>query len=241
MQIRWKISRLDEGEVQDPRFAECLLEIEGWIECDGKPAGLVNAHYLFAEDPASDAAFIELWDLDSTSCDVFEEIIDPDSQMFREPIPKLLDPASGLLCVHFIALHPPFRHIGLGREVMRELVQVMADPRIGVVLLDAQPLQHRPHGYDDFDDEVRDLPWNDPDVDRAALMRHFCSWGMQRLAGTRFMIAPPETLRDVRTFQWPPCPIHDQWNTCIACGEWIDLAAGEGRDTHDGPLHSRCM
>jgi len=44
MQIRWKISRLDEGEVQDPRFAECLLEIEGWIECDGKPAGLVNAH-----------------------------------------------------------------------------------------------------------------------------------------------------------------------------------------------------
>jgi len=35
--------------------------------------------------------------------------------------------------------------MGLGREVMRELVRAMADLRIGVVLLDAQPLQH-PHG-----------------------------------------------------------------------------------------------
>jgi GNAT superfamily N-acetyltransferase len=241
MHIHWKITRLDEGDEQDPRFAECLLGIEGRIECDGQPAGLVDAHYLFAENPASDAAFMELWDLDASSCDVFEEIIDHDRKMFRAPIPRFLDPASGLLCVHFIALYPPFRRLGLGREVMRELVRAMADPRIGVVLLDAQPLQHRPHGYDDFDDEVRDLPWNAPDVDQAALMRHFSTWGMQRLPRTRFMIAAPETLRDARTPQWPPCPILDQWNTCIACGEWIDLAAGEGRDTHDGPLHSRCM
>ena len=144
MRIHWKITRLDEGDEQDPRFAECLLEIEGWIECDGKPAGLVDAHYLFAEDPASDTAFMELWDLDATSCDVFEEIIDHDRRKFREPIPRFLDPASGFLCVNFIALHPPFRRMGLGREVMRELVRAMADPRIGVVLLDAQPLQH-PH------------------------------------------------------------------------------------------------
>ena len=130
--------------------------------------------------------------------------------------------------------------MGLGREVMRELVRAMADPRIGVVLLDAQPLQHLPHGYDDFDDEVRDLPWNSPAVDQAALMRHFCTWGMQRLPGTRFMIAAPATLRAARTPHWPPCPILDQWNTCIACGGWIDLEAGEGRKTDDGPIHSRC-
>jgi len=240
MRIHWKIERLDEGDEQDPRFAECLLGIEGRIECDGMPAGLVDAHYLFSEDPESDVAFMELWDMDARSSDVFEEIIDHDSETFRMPIPQFLDPASGFLCVNFIALRPPFRRIGMGREVMWELVRAMTDPRIGVVLLDAQPLQHLPHGYDDFDDEVRDLPWNSPDVDQAALMRHFSTWGMQRLPGTRFMIAAPESLRDARTPQWPPCPILDQWNTCIACGGWINLEAGEGRETDDGPVHSHC-
>lgn len=240
MRIHWKIERMDEGDEPNPRFAECLLEIEGRIECDGQPAGLVDAHYVFSEEPASDVAFMELWDMDAASCSVFEEIIDHDSEMFREPIPQFLDPASGILCVHFIALRPPFRGKGLGREVMRELVRSMADPRIGLVLLDAQPLQHLPHGYDDFDDEVRDLPWNSPAEDQEALMRHFSTWGMQRLPGTRFMIAAPETLRDTRAPQWPPCPILDRWNTCIACGGWVDLDAGEGRGTDDGPVHKEC-
>ncbi|MEO8616237.1 MAG: hypothetical protein ABI600_13915 [Luteolibacter sp.] len=162
LKIHWKINRLDEGEEPDPRFAECLLEIEGRIECGGETAGLVDAHYLFAEDPASPAAFLELWDADARSCDVFEDIIDHDRQDFREPIPRFLDPASGLLCVHFIALRPSFRRIGLGREVMRKTVRAMADPRVGLILLDATPLQHLPRGYDDFDDEVRDLPWKSP-------------------------------------------------------------------------------
>jgi hypothetical protein len=183
---------------------------------------------------------MELWDLDAESCAVFEDIIDHDLGVFREPIPQFLDPASGILCVHHIALRPPFRGQGLGREVVRELVRAMADPRIGVVLLDAQPLQHLPHGYDDFDDEVRDLPWNSPEEDQATLIRHFSSWGMQHLPGTRFMIAAPETLRDARTPQWPPCPILDRWNTCIACGEWVDLEAGEGRVSDDGAIHSDC-
>lgn len=163
MHIHWKIERMDQGDEPDPRFAECLLEIEGRIEIDGQPAGMVDAHYVFSGAPDSDAAFFELWDADAATCAVFEEIIDHDRGQFREPIPRFLDPASGLLCVHFIALHPQFRGKGLGREVMRELVRAMADPRIGVVLLDAQPLQHLPHGYDDLDDEVRDLPWNSPD------------------------------------------------------------------------------
>ena len=155
---------------------------------------MVDAHYLFAEDPASATAFMELWDYDSSSCDVYEEITNQGLRKMHEPIPRFLDPASGILCVHFIGLRPPFRHIGMGREVMRELVRAMADPRIGLVLLNATPLQHMPCGYDDFDEEVRDLPWNPPEDDQEALMRHFIGWGMQRLPGTRFMIAAPETL-----------------------------------------------
>lgn len=240
MHIHWKIHRLDEGDEPDPRFAECLLEIEGRIECDGQPAGTVDAHYIYAEDPASDAAFFELWDADATSCAVFEEIIDRDFDMFAEQITDLLDPASGILCVHFIALHPPFRGKGLGREVMRELVRAMADPRIGAVLLDARPLQHRPNAYDHFDKEVRDLPWNSPYEDENALARHLRGWGMKRVEGTRFMLAAPETLRGARAPQWPPCPILDRWNTCIACGSWIDRDGGEWLESDDGPLHSAC-
>ena len=204
LQIHWKINRLDEGDEPNPRFAECALEIEGRIECGGSAAGIVEALYLFAEDPASSIAFCELWDSDSRSCSVYEEITDLDLNEMREPIQRFLDPASGILCVHFIGLRPPFRGVGLGREVMRELVRVMADPRVGLVLLNSIPLQHMPHGYDDFDEEVRELPWNSPEEDQEALMRHFSKWGMQRLPGTRFMIAAPETLRDVRTLQWPP-------------------------------------
>ncbi len=240
MKLHWQIKRMDEGDEPELRFAECLLGIEGRIECDGQEAGLVDAFYLFAEDLSSDLAFCELWDADGTTCDVFEEIIDHDRGQFRDPLPQFLNPASGILVVHFIALRPAFRHIGLGREVMRELVGTLADPRVGVVLMDTRPLQHRPQGYDDFDDEVRDLPWNDPEVDEAALRRHFVGWGMQRLHGTRFMLAAPETLRDARATQWPPCPVLDQWNACAACGGWIDLDGDAWIDTEDGPIHEAC-
>lgn len=240
MHIHWKIKRLDEGEEPDPRFAECALEIEGRIECGGSTAGIVEALYLVAEDPASPIAFMDLWDSDSKICDVHGQITDPALHKMREPIPSFLDPASGILCVHFIGLWPPFRGMGLGREVMRELVRALADPRVGLILLNATPLQHMPCGYDDFDDEVRDLPWNSPDEDQEALMRHFTEWGMQRLPGTRFMMAAPEILRDVRTLQWPPCPILDHRNTCAACGEWIDREGGEWEDTDDGRFHKDC-
>lgn len=240
LHIHWKIHRLDEGGEQNPLFAECLLQIEGRIECDGQPAGIVDASYLFAEEPGSAVAFWELWDADSRSCAVFEEIIDENHLEFREPIPQHLDPASGFLCVHFVALYPAFRGTGLGQKVMRECVRAMADPRIGLVLLDATPLQHLPHGYDDFGDEVRDLPWNSPEEDQEALMRHFGGWGMKRLPGTRFMMAAPDVLRDSRAPQWPPCPILDHWNTCIACHGWIDRDGGEWIDSEEGPIHKHC-
>lgn len=240
LRIHWKIERLDDGEEPDPRFAECLLEIEGSIEFDGQTAGMMDAYYLFAEDPASSFALIELWDTDSRSCDIYEEIVDTAHRKMREPIPRFLDPASGLLCVNFIALQPPFRRKGLGLEVMRETVRAMADPRIGLVLLNATPLQHTPYGYDHFDDEVRELPWNSPVEDQEALMRHFSKWGMQRLPGTHFMIAAPEALRDARNMQWPPSPILDQWNTCGVCGGWIDKDGGEWDETDAGFFHKDC-
>jgi len=124
---------------------------------------------------------------------------------------------------------------------MRKLTRDLADPRVGLVMLNATPLQHMPHGYDDFDDEVRDLPWNSPGEDREALMRHFTKWGMQRLPDTRFMIAAPETLSEIRNLQWPPCPILDQWNTCDACGGWIDREGKEWDESDDGLFHKDCQ
>ncbi len=239
--IHWSVSRLDEGEEPDPRFAECALQIEGRIECGGSTAGSIDGFYLFSENPTSTRAFHELWDVDGTICDVFEEIADTASKIMREPIPRFLDPATGILCVNFIGLSPAFRRMGLGQKIMREFVQAMADPRIGLILLDATPLQHMPHGYDDFDDEVRDLPWNSPEEDQASLMRHFSGWGMQRLPGTRFMMAAPETLRDSRNLQWPPCHILDQWNTCWACSGWVDKESGDFSDSDDGLYHKHCM
>lgn len=240
LHIHWKINRLDEEEEEDPRFAECLLEIEGRIECGGSPAGMVEAFYLFAKKPSSPTAFSELWDSDSRSCDVYEEITESRRRKMREPIPRFLDPASGILCIHFIGLRPPFRGIGIGREVMRHLVRSMADPRVGLVLLNATPLQHMPRGYDDFDDEVRDLPWNSPEQDQETLMRHFEKWGMHRLPGTHFMIADPVTLGDKKNLQWPPCPILSYSNTCIVCGGWIDREGDNWEIAEYELYHKEC-
>lgn len=240
MYIQWKINRLDWEDEPDPQLANCLLQIEGRIECGGRTAGIVDAHYLCADEPDSDNAFLEFWDLDATTCEVFEEIMDRDHFQFRYPIPWHMEFATGILCVHFIALRPEFRGIGMGRAVMRELVRTCADPRTGVVLLDVRPLQHRPHGYDDFDEEVRDLPWNPPAEDQQRLIRHFETWGMEPLPDTRFMVAPPAFLSESRATKWPPVPVRDHRNTCVLCGTWIDENAGDLRETPDGPIHKHC-
>lgn len=209
MHIQWTIERMDDYEEPNPTEGECLIQIEGKIECDGQAAGLVEGFYLFAQSPESPGAFMEFWDLDGGTCDVFEEIIAPGHRKFLEPLPKLLEIEEGILGVYFIALRPQYRHLGLGREVMRELVRNFADPRVGVVLLDARPLQHRPHGYDDFDEEVRDLPWNSPDEDQSSLMRHFHSWGMKHLPRTRFMFATPQDLIGDTAADWYPGLLYD--------------------------------
>lgn len=210
MHIHWKIERLDENFDEDPADGECLLEIEGEVECDGQPAGLVDAYYLYAEDPESPAAFMDFWDLDSRTCKVFEEIIAPDHCEFRKPIPAFLGVTPGILCVNFIALRPPFRRRGIGREIMNAVVRNFADPRVGMVLLNAQPLQHLPHGYDHFGEEVRDLPWNSPEQDLAQLVSHFRTWGMHHLPGTRFMLESPEALIGDLATDWYPGLLGDE-------------------------------
>jgi len=209
MHIHWKIKRLDGNYDEHPADGECLLEIEGTIECDGQPAGVVDAYYLFTEYPESPAAFREFWDLDATTCRVFEEIIAPDREDFRDPILHFLIVTPGILYVNFIALRPPFRRRGLGREVLSEVVRNFADDRVGMVLLNAQPLQHLPHGYDHFADEVRDLPWNTPEEDLARLVRHFRSWGMQLVPGTHYLLADPECLGGWPAKDWFPGLLED--------------------------------
>jgi GNAT superfamily N-acetyltransferase len=204
MQITWKIKRLDENFDQSPATSECLLQIKGAIECDSKPAGSVDAFYLYADEPESTSAFADLWDLDATACRVFEEIIDTERVNFREPLAEFLGAYWGILCVNFIALHPPFRRRGLGREVLDELVRNFADDRVGAVLLNAQPLQHTPHGYDHFDEEVRDLPWNTPEEDLARLKAHFRTWDMRILPGTRYLYTAPESLIGDLSKDWYP-------------------------------------
>lgn len=205
--VRWKAKRLDEGEEPDLRIAECLVEIEGRIEVDGAPAGELAGFYLWSEAP--DEAFFDLWDLDGATCSVFEEIIDHELDRFREPLPSLLGEATGILGIYYVALAPPYRRRGLGRRAIDVFVQAWADERTGAVLLNADPLQHRPRGYDDFDDEVRDLPWNSPDKDREKLMQHFRGWGMQRLPRTKFMVSAPAILAADPAAPWPPCPVLD--------------------------------
>ena len=142
-------------------------------------------------------------------CGVFEEIFDTDRLNFREPLPEFLGAYWGILCVNFIALHPPFRRRGLGREVMDEVVRNFADDRVGVVLLNAQPLQHLPHGYDHFGDEVRDLPWNTPEEDLARLIDHFRTWDMRPLSGTRYLLRDPEFLIGELSTDWYPSLLSD--------------------------------
>lgn len=203
IEIAWNSSRLDDFE-GDPTADECLFSFEGVVKCAGKRAGVVEAHYLYAYEPEADYAFLEFWDLDALTCEIYEEIIAPSRQTFRHPIPEFLDITTGILCIHLIALRPEFRGIGIGREVLREVVRTCADERNGVVLLDSRPLQHRDGAYDFYNDEIRDLPWNPPAEDHRRLISHFQSWGMAPVPRTRFVAAAPEDIETRRALTWPP-------------------------------------
>ena len=203
MQIHWKTKRFDESEEQDPSLSDCLLRFEGRVEIDGQPAGTVEAWYVFADLLDADRAFRELWDLEAYPCSVFGQIVRDDRRGFREPLPKLLAEDPGILIIEHVALRPAFRGKGIGQTVIRETVGACADNRVGAVLLDATPLQHRPGACDWYDDEIRELPWNEGEMDHDRLRNHFRTHGMQRLPRTRYMIAARETMGEVRPEMWP--------------------------------------
>ena len=213
MKIHWTVERLDEDEEPDPVMAlDCVLAIRGRIEVDGATAGRLSVWHFSSDDLESPRAFMELWDLDGDICGIYEDIINPERTRFREPLTTMLNDAPGILAVDFIALRPAFRGKGLGREVLREIVRCCADRQTAAVLLDARPLQRRPGGYDEFDEEVRDLPWNDGDEDQNRLMNHFRGWGIQRLPRTRFMVCVPDVITGERADVWPPAPIAEDWD-----------------------------
>ncbi|MCB1133502.1 MAG: hypothetical protein KDN05_20460 [Verrucomicrobiae bacterium] len=203
VEIDWNCSRLDDCE-GDPTVDECLFNLQGVVNVAGKRAGLVEAHYLYVHEPEADYAFLEFWDLDALACEIYEEIIAPSGETFRHPIPEFLDFTTGILCIHLIALRPEFRGIGIGRAVLRETIHTCADERTGVVLLDSRPLQHRRGGYDSYDHEVRDLPWNKPAEDHQRLTSHLQSWGMHPVPRTRFLAAAAEVIEPDRASTWAP-------------------------------------
>jgi GNAT superfamily N-acetyltransferase len=203
-EIFWQIDRLDDNQELGAADAECFIEIEGTIRHEGQDAGLLEATYLFSEEPETEDAFLWLWDLTAKACALYEQIITEGKKTFRKPIPQFLKHTTGILCIHYLALKPEFRRRGIGREAIRETVRQLADPRVGVVLIDIRPLQHRPNGYEDFFDEVRELPFNIPEVDQARLIQHCESWGMLRVPGTNFMAAAPSTLCPETYPNWYP-------------------------------------
>jgi hypothetical protein len=204
IEIFWQIDRVDENQELGAADAECLFAIEGSIQCDGLNAGELGATYIFSEEPETDDAFFWLWDLTGTACALYEEIISPSRKAFRKPLPDFLTVSTAILCIHYIALKPEFRRREMGREAIRETVRQFADSRVGVVLIDIRPLQHRPNGYRDFFDEVRDLPFNTPEADQAQLIRHFETWGMVHVPGTNFMAAAPSILCSEIHQNWYP-------------------------------------
>ncbi|MFC7337545.1 hypothetical protein ACFQY0_10185 [Haloferula chungangensis] len=240
MEIDWRIERLDEGEMQDPRDEGCLLRIVGKVKEEGVAAGQLEAYYILDVDLASSRAFFELWDMDGETCAIYEELMAPSQEDFREPLPRLLETRPGLLVIDYIALFPDFRGRELGREVMRQLVRCCADGNIGAVLLDASPLQHRDGAYDFFDHEVRALPWNGDEQDTEKLRGYLRGWGMHQMAKTRYMVAPPGSLSDTHTAKWPPVPILCFWNTCAYCRRWIDTDGDDWENGPEGPIHLGC-
>lgn len=205
MKLEWKIKRIDEGERED--LSECLLEIKGKAVCDGEEAGSFAGYYVLGEELDSAAAFWELWDMVGEACKVHEEIMRADREGFREPLPRLLENAPGILVVEYVMVLPAFRGMGLGRELIRSIVREGADERVGAVLLDADPLQHRSWAFDHFNEELRDLPFNAVATDQGKMAHLLRTWGMHQLRGTRYMVAPPGTLSDDAAPSWPPAPV----------------------------------
>ena len=198
----------DDDESVDPG----MVGIDGVIRVGGTAAGVTDGMYLLDDRPWSTAAFVNFWDLAGWTCEAYGQLMDPGvvGRRFRQPLPRLLEEASGILYIRLIALKPEFRGKKLGREALRRWIGDWCDARVGAVILDAVPLQRRADGYEAYDDEVRDLPWESPEADAERLARHFRGWGFHRIAGTGLMVASPRWLDFDPAVAWPPVAIDDE-------------------------------
>ena len=208
-EVAWTCRRIDEFD-DDETLPSGLIGIEGAILVDGDVAGLTDGFHLLDDRPWSEDAFWAFWDMEGWTCEIYEELLEPGKRRFREPLSRLLAAAPGILFVRLIALRPPFRRRGLGREVLRRWIGDWCDDSVGAVVIDATPLQRRDDGYDEYDEEVRDLPWDGEAEDADRLAGHLRGWGFHRIAGTRFMVATPAWLDMERAAEWPPVPIEDE-------------------------------
>lgn len=208
--VKWQASRLDEAERPMSDLGCGMLEIEGLIESDGIPAGRTDGFYLHADDLAGAEAFLRYWDSTAWTCEVYEALRVPGKARFQPPLSRLLEEASGMLFIRLIALAPDFRRRGLGREVLRCWLEDWCDMRIGAIVLDSTPAQHRASTHDTGIVEVRDLPYESPEADAGKLRHHLRGWGFHQIAGGRHMAASSGWFgEDEFAESWPPVPIDD--------------------------------
>lgn len=227
---------MDELDHEGPPMKWGMVAVDGIIKVDGTPAGTTDGFYLLDAEPWSEEAFWTFWDMEGWTCEIYEELIDPgETGDFRQPLPRLMEMEVGILFIRLIALKPEFRGKGLGREVFKQWSATWCDRQVGVVLLDACPLQRRPEGFDEYDDEVRDLPWESEAADAERLAKHLRGWGFHRVAGTRFMVGSPRWLDFERAthlmgVEVPPDPLEDLGDP------WDEDGKREPRDDDDIPF-----
>jgi len=209
--IKWEACRLSEELDEEDEFDEGIIEIDATIHTGGRRVGITDGFYLCTHEPWSPRAYVEHWDADAWTCRCFEDLMNEERSRFREPLQRLVDDSSGILCIRLIALDEDHRRRGLGREVLRQWLATWCDFRIGAVIIHTGLLQHRHAGAEEYRDELRGLPEIDPAAGSAKLAGHFRSWGFHAIAGTPYMAASPEWLGMEGACEWPPPALVDDF------------------------------